>query len=122
MKKQLLLTVAICLVFTAINFSFRAGAQSETILNYSSVSNDVLTIGDADNYLSIDMNTGYVEIQGTQLWVKGQNSDMQTVYIDGRISKVGARQAGTGLLTVDGEVGEITADYTLITEELVVAP
>lgn len=122
MKKQIIITILICAVFTAINFSFRAEAQTDSILNHSSVSGNVIIIGDETNYIEIDMNTGYIEVQGTQLWVKGQNGDMQTAYIDARIAKLGERQAMGALLTVDGEAGEITADYTLVTEELVVAP
>jgi hypothetical protein len=122
--KQTIITIIICLVFTAINYNEKARATDPTILDYSTVSNGLITIGDAENNIQIDTTDGCIMIRGVNLMVSGNNTtngDMRQIYLSGRLAKLGSLSSnGQGtMLSVNDEEGEITANPKIAGHQLI---
>lgn len=106
--KQTLLTLAICIAFTAINYSPKVSADTDCI-------------GDATTFVCVDTSTGVIRAQGTNLITQGPsgaNTNMSSFYISGNFGKIGAfnpDSSASTYLNFDSEnadegLGEITAN------------
>lgn len=69
--KQTMLTVAICLAFTLINFGIRVKATDPTILDISSFDGDVVTIGNSDCNIQLDLAANLSTLKCRKLHVVG---------------------------------------------------
>src|SRR6476620_1397879 len=71
MKRYVTFTIAICAIFTVINFTRPVKADPPTILDYSSISDGVITIGDSQAKIELDTNTHTATITARKLHVNG---------------------------------------------------
>lgn len=121
--KQTLITITICAIFTVINFGFKTEAQSESLLDYSSVSNGIITIGNENVYITLNTNNNQVEIEGENLFVYGNdntNGSMYQIYLDASLTKFGDLSPGGNgtLLSISDEGNEITASPKIAGHQL----
>lgn len=103
MKRYIAFTVAICAVFTIINFSRPVKADPPTILDYSTVTDGVITIGDSQCQIELDTNTHAATIKARSLNVIGIDTD--------------GRQTATVIKTRHFAVGDV--DTALYGEQFV---
>lgn len=83
---NILISLAIGLMFTFINFSSKVQATDPTILDVSSVSGSVITIGDTDTNIKLNTSTGVIELTGKAFYVNGDsstNGNMNEIMLNG---------------------------------------
>lgn len=115
---NILISTAIGLIFTFVNFSSKVQATDPTILDVSSVSGSVITIGDTDTNIKLDTSSGVIELTGKGFVVRGDgstNGNMNDIMLKGSyigIGDVNSNGNGVFMLFKD-EVETITATVAI---------
>jgi hypothetical protein len=89
---NILISTAIGLIFTFVNFSNKVQATDPTILDVSSVSGSVITIGDTNTNIKLNTSTGVIELTGKSFYVNGDgstNGNMNDIILNGSYVGIG---------------------------------
>ena len=99
---NILISTAIGLIFTFVNFSNKVQATDPTILDVSSVSGSVITIGDANTNIKMNTSTGVIELTGKSFYVRGDGST------NGNMNDIMLYGSYVGIGDVDGNGNDVS--------------